>query len=251
MNELPKIRAIIVDDEQIAIDLLQHHLEQECPEVKIIQTFQSSQLAFEQIPLLQPDLLFTDIEMPHLTGLELVAQLNQPRLKVIFVTAYNEFALNAIKLAAADYLLKPVDSQELRTAISKISLGRQEENSIMMSLINMLQTQKNFARLAINSDQSIQFIDYEDISYCKSEGPYTEFFLTNRKTILSSKSLGEYESLLNEQGFFRIHHSYLINLYHLDKFVKKDGGYVIMRDGTSLPVARRKKEDFITKISGQ
>jgi len=250
MTELSKIRAVIVDDEQIAIDLLQHHLEQECPEVKIIETFQSAQIAYEKIPLLQPDLLFTDIEMPHMTGLELVAKLNQPRLKVIFVTAYNEYALKAIKLAAADYLLKPFDSEDLRKAISKIILNRQEENSIMMSLMNMLQSQKNFARLAINSDQSIQFIDYEAISYCKSEGPYTEFFLTNRKTILSSKSLGEYESLLNEHGFFRIHHSYLINLYHLDKFMKKDGGYVVMRDGTTLPVARRKKDDFITKISG-
>ena len=250
MSDNQKIRAVIVDDELNCIEILQYTLAQYCPEVEVIRTFQHPKQALEEIPQLQPDVLFTDIDMPHINGLELVQQLQQPKIKTIFVTAFNEYALKAIKLSAADYLLKPVDGDDLRQAIQKINQLKQEENGTLLSLLNILNSQKNIGKLAIHSEQSIQFIDYSSIIYCKSEGPYTEFYLTGKKTILASRSLGEYEDLTSEQGFFRIHHSYLINLHHLDKFVKKDGGYVVMSDGTTLTVARRKKDDFLNKISG-
>jgi two-component system LytT family response regulator len=242
----PKLKAVIVDDELSGIEVLEYALKRHCPEIEILQSFSSSTEALEKIPLLMPDVLFMDVEMPQLNGFELVEKLAANNFQVIFTTAYNEFALKAFRVSALDYLLKPVDVDELKAAVSKLRSLVKQDNQAMEALLDYIKSQKQINKISISTEKGIHFIDSTDVLYCLSTGPYTVFYLKDKQELVCSKSIGEYEKQLFDKGFYRIHNSSLINVEHLKRFVRTDGGYVEMSDGRTLTVSRRKKDEFLS-----
>jgi two-component system LytT family response regulator len=241
-------KAVIVDDELSGIEVLEYALKRHCPEIEIIQTFSSSVDALDKIPSIAPDVLFVDVEMPQLNGFELVEQLASLNMQVIFTTAYNEFALKAFRVSALDYLLKPVDVDELKAAVSKLKSFNKPDNQAMDALMDYIKSQKQLNKISISTEKGIHFIDTVEVLYCLSTGPYTVFYLKGGQELVCSKSIGEYEKTLEDKGFYRIHNSSLINVEHLKRFVRTDGGYVEMSDGKTLTVSRRKKDEFLSYL---
>ena len=244
MSQSP-IRAVIVDDETSGIEVLEYTLKRHCKDVEVIRSFTSSLEAAEAIPHLRSDVLFVDVEMPQLNGFELVEKLSKLSIQIIFTTAYNEFALKAFRVSALDYLLKPIDADELKNAVNKLKSIKREENPAMDALLEYMKTQQQVKKISIPTDKGIVFIEISQVLYCTSDGPYTTFQLEGGTAIISSKSLGEYEQQLSDKGFYRIHNSSLINVQHLKKFIRQDGGYVEMSNGQSLTVSRRKRDEFL------
>jgi two-component system LytT family response regulator len=244
MSQSP-IRAVIVDDENSGIEVLEYTLKRHCKDVEVIRSFTSSLEAAEAIPHIQPDVLFVDVEMPQMNGFELVEKLSKLKIQIVFTTAYNEFALKAFRVSALDYLLKPIDADELKSAVSKLKSLKREENPAMDALLEYMKTQQQVKKISIPTDKGIVFIEISQVLYCTSDGPYTTFQLEGGTAIISSKSLGEYEQQLSDKGFYRIHNSSLINVQHLKKFIRQDGGYVEMSNGQSLTVSRRKRDEFL------
>ena len=240
-----KISAVIVDDEMHGIEFLEYLLTKHFQEITLLKTFTNPLEALEEIPFLDPDVLFIDVEMPQLNGFDLVEKLSHLSMQVIFTTAYNEFALKAFRASALDYLLKPIDVDELKAALQKAIKYTRQDNGAIQTLLNFIHQNQQIKKISISSEKGIQFIDPEDIVYCKSQGPYTIFYLSNLNQCTSSKNLGEYEVILDNMGFYRIHHSTLINVKHLKQFIRSDGGYVEMSDGSTHTVSRRKKDEFL------
>lgn len=240
-----KLRAVIVDDEAKGIEFLHYTLEKYCPAVAVIKTFTAPLEALEEIPELRPDILFVDVEMPRMNGFELVERLQNKGIKTIFVTAYNEYALKAFRVAAVDYLLKPIDSDELKEAVQKVLDSQEHPESGIQELLQFMKAQQGLKKVSISTDKGIYFLEPEEILYCTSDGSYCELHLMDGSKLVSSKALGEFEKMLSEKGFFRIHHSSLINVHHLRKFSKNDGGFVEMVNGAELAVSRRKKDEFL------
>jgi two-component system LytT family response regulator len=242
------LKAVIVDDELSGIEVLEYALKRHCPEIEIVHTFSSSTEALEKIPSLMPDVLFVDVEMPQLNGFELVEKLASLNIQIIFITAYNEFALKAFRVSALDYLLKPVDIDELKAAVAKLKSLAKPDNQAMDALLEYIKSQKQINKISLSTEKGIHFIDATEVLYCLSSGPYSVFYLKSGQELVCSKSIGEYEKLLGDKGFYRIHNSSLINVEHLKRFVRTDGGYVEMSDGKTLTVSRRKKDEFLSYL---
>jgi two-component system LytT family response regulator len=199
-----------------------------------------------------PDLLLLDIEMGDGTAFDLLEQLDASNMDIIFTTAFDHYAIRAIQFSAIDYLLKPVDPEDLQSAVERYETRRKrsrDANNHIGYLMHNLHSDKK--KIAIPDMDGYIFVDLEDIIHCQSDGSYTRFFLQDGQKILASKSLGDYEQLLGSQQFFRVHRSSLINLSHIKKYIKGEGGYVIMSDGSEVEVSRRKKQDFIKILSGR
>jgi two-component system LytT family response regulator len=242
------LKAVIVDDELSGIEVLEYALKRHCPEIEIVHTFSSSTEALEKIPSLMPDVLFVDVEMPQLNGFELVEKLASLNIQIIFITAYNEFALKAFRVSALDYLLKPVDIDELKAAVAKLKSLAKPDNQAMDALLEYIKSQKQINKISLSTEKGIHFIDATEVLYCLSSGPYSVFYLKSGQELVCSKSIGEYEKMLEDKGFYRIHNSSLINVEHLKRFVRTDGGYVEMSDGKTLTVSRRKKDEFLSYL---
>lgn len=240
------MKCIIVDDEQNSRETLRYLLQAVAPEVIILAEAKNTEQAKNFIEKLQPDLVFLDINMPGQTGIEFLESLEQPAFHVIFITAYNEYAVKAFRLNAIDFLLKPVDPDELEHAIKKVQANKQPLLSEQLSGIKgNLQTHKNIERLALPTAEGIHFIPLTDIIWMESMGAYTKFHVVNQKPVVVSKVLKEYEELLQGFPFSRVHQSSLINLNHIKKYVRGDGGQVWMSDGNEIEVSRRKKEELM------
>lgn len=244
------INAIIVDDEINNSNYLKGLLESNLPEVKLIGVASNINDATKLITSLKPDLVFLDVELQTSTGFDLLNKLSEINFSVIFTTAHQHYALKAIKFAAIDFLLKPVDTEELIQAVQKV-IKLQSQNSLkdnMSVLLEGIRLQNRLTKIAISTLSSILVIEIKDIVYCQADGPYTHFFLKDSK-ITSSKHLKEYEMLLEEYGFYRIHKSFLVNLAEIKKYSRSDGGFVIMSNGDKVDVSEKKKEELITKLS--
>tara|TARA_B110000285_G_C15135703_1_gene626731 strand:- start:1235 stop:1996 length:762 start_codon:yes stop_codon:yes gene_type:complete len=244
------IRAIIVDDEEGARESLSILLEKYVKGVKIVAKSDSIASAMEKIKKYTPDLVFLDIEMPFGTGFELLERMKPINFNIIFVTAYDHYALKAIKFSALDYLLKPVDIDELNKAIDKHRKSKTDQKSDnFQNLIDNEQLEGNQKKLGIPDANGIMFVKVQNIIRCESDGNYTKIFLNTGKKLLASKTLGEFESMLEGDGFFRIHRSHLINLTHLKKYTKGEHSFVELSDGTKADVSRRKKSGFIDALA--
>jgi len=245
-------KTIIVDDEKGCRDSLEYLLK-EFPNIEIIAIVDSIALAQEAIKNLQPQLVFLDIEMPGGTGFELLEKINPINFDIIFTTAYDQYAIKAIKYSALDYLLKPVDASELKEAINRFSSKKHDQdliNNQFKTLLNNIGGETSHQKIAIPDGEGISFIKITDITHFKSDGSYTYLYsLNNNKPILISKPIGDYQEMLENEPFIRIHRSHLINIQHVEKYIKGDGGYAIMSDGTKIEVSRRKKADFIEALS--
>lgn len=246
------MKAILVDDELDGIRTLQKMLQIHCPQVEIIATCTSAASAKLNILQSEPDVVFLDIQMPGRSGFELLMDLQVKNFEVIFVTAHNEFMLQALQFSAADYLLKPVDEDRLMEAVQRVEQriieGRREDHT--QALLHNLQQSGNPAqmRLCLPTQKGFTILKLDEIIYCEAERSYTIFHREGGKTLTVSKPLVEYDEILKDSYFLRIHKSFLINLHHVKEYQRGEGGIVIMSNGAELEVSRRKKEHFLMKI---
>ena len=246
------IRAIIVDDEEKGRLTLKNVIDKHCSIVQIIDLCNSVDTAIQSIEKLEPDLVFLDIEMPFQNGFALLEKFNKPNFDVIFITAYDHYAIKAIRYSALDYLLKPVDTDELKEAVAKIELKKKSTLPQMPDfelLLSNLKLKGNSAKIAVPTFDGLQMLNSTEIIKCTANESYTEIVLSGGKKIMVSRILKEYEDLLSDFNFFRVHNSCLINLAHVNKYIKGDGGYVVMSDGESVEVSRRKKNELLNKLS--
>lgn len=250
------IRTIIIDDEPSAVNVLSLLLKKHCSnDIQIVATSNSSQLGKSQIEQYQPDLVLLDVEMPGMSGIDLVRSFPDPTFRVVFITAYDAYAVEAFRLSAIDYLLKPVEADDIVKVVQKIKKDICKNDQTFSSQFQTLQKllfQKgpvSDQKIGIGMADKIVFKNIPDIIYCEAQGAYTNVYLADGKKIVASKSLGDFESQLNNHRFFRIHHSTLINLHRVKEFQRFDGGYVIMDNNSKLEVSQRKRKDFLEAIN--
>ena len=240
------IHAIIIDDEKDARESLQLLIGKNCPDIKILSLCATPEAGIESIEKLQPDLVFLDVQMPKLSGFDVLEQLDAIDFDIIFVTAHDKYAIKAIKFSALDYLLKPVEVDELIEAVEKTKLKRENKAQQFQSLLqNARQDSEKLTRLAIPSDNEIIVQKIEEIIFCEADSNYTKLYLSNGKQITVSKTLKQFESILPPTDFCRIHHGTLVNLAHITKYVRGEGGYVVVTGGRHLDVSRRKKDNLL------
>jgi len=243
------ITALLVDDEPIALKRLASIITKSCPQVKILDNAKSVREAIEQIRRLKPELVFLDIELAGSSSFEILDDMEQRNFELIFVTAYDDFGIRALKHEAIDYVLKPINRAELINAIEKATKKIYQKRGALQTPNNNGINKPQINRLALPTMEGLVFVDIDKIMYCESEGRYTRFFLAeDDKKILVSKNLGEYEASLSPNLFIRIHNSSLVNFSYIEKYVKGRGGYVILRNGKILPVSSRRKDDFFDKL---
>jgi len=243
------ITALLIDDDSNLRNGMKSLLNRYAPEIKILGEADSVKTGIKAIDSLKPQVVFLDIQLTDGTGFDILEKLAQKNGKssshIIFVTAHEEYAIKAFRFSALDFLLKPVDPEELEKVIEKIKNALEKNDNyahIDLLLENIRKKVDNFKRIALSTADGIHLLEVSDIIRCESEDNYTKFYVKNGKPILISKTLKEYEELLGEHGFERIHQSHLINLSCLKSYIKKDGGYVIMADNSKLPISQRKKE---------
>lgn len=232
------INALIVDDEQYVIRDLKGLLEMNCPDVKIVGTAQSSLEAEKQIKRLQPQLIFLDINIDEVSGIELVRKVDQGNHRIIFVTAHDQFAIEAFKLSAIDYLLKPVDPDELVEAVRKATDDIEKNlihNQLTTLAHNLLPGKKN-KKIVLADMEGLHIIDIPEILWCQANGSYTEFVLQDRDKVTVSKHLKTYERLLTEHGLLRVHRSFLVNIFNISK-IERSKGELRMKNGETLPIS--------------
>ena len=246
------LKAIIIDDEYDSREALRMAVEKYCEEVEIVASCESPEAGLSAIQTLRPDLIFLDIQMPHMSGFDLLNRIDPIDFEVIFVTAYDRYAIKAIKFSALDYLLKPVDIDELLTAVQRVRKKAHDAvavNHYKSIIENVKSHGQGLGKLAIPTVDGIIFVKIKEITYCEADRNYTILYFSNQEKIIVSKTLKEFESILEDKNFFRVHNSYLINLQHIQKYIKGEGGYVILSDGSHVDVSRRKKEEFLKILS--
>lgn len=246
------IKAIIVDDELGARESLSKMIEKNCKQIEIIGKADSMKTAYDMISASNPDLVFLDIEMPKGNAFDLLEKFKEINFHIIFTTAYDHYAIKAIKFSAVDYILKPIDPEELVAAVTKLEkrLGQKSElNQQFKTLLTNVRPENKLKKVGIPDGDGLVFINLSDIIRCDSDGNYTYFILTNGKKIIASRTLGEYEQLFSDDNFFRVHRSHLINLEHVKKYIKGEGGYVVLSDNSQVEVSRRNKNDFLERLA--
>jgi two-component system, LytTR family, response regulator len=244
------INCIIIDDEAKNIKLLQNMLTMHCPSVKILATDTDAKNGLVIIEELQPQLVFLDIEMPHLSGFDFLKKLEPVNFEVIFVTAYSNYAIQAFEYNATGYITKPINSEKLVAAVNTAA-KRIEDKNINKNLFSLLEQNTRQAapdKIPLSTSNGLIFVKLTDIMYCESSGNYTSFFLNDDKKIMVSRQLGEYEKLLPETNFIRIHDKYIINLSCIKEYKKGSGGEVILENDKEIPVATRRKEEFLARF---
>jgi len=250
------IIAVIIDDENNSRISLAGDIKNHCPEVNIVAEADSVSTGIEVIKKWNPDVVFLDVIMADGTGFDLVERLAKEKggieaigFKIIFTTAYDRYAINAIKFSALDYLLKPVEPDELKAAVNRVPVQKTDSKNLDVLIDNLKQLNKTNKKIVLNTTGNIYVYNVSDIIRCKSDRNYTTFFLKDGKSLLVSKTLKEYEEMLKDFDFIRVHHSHLINVNYLIKYVKSQGGHIIMSDDANIPVAQRRKEEILKILS--
>lgn len=252
MNTPPKpIRSVIIDDEPGNIVTLSELLREYCPDVQVLTSAQDIKKGYQLIREMEPDVVFLDIEMPYGNAFDLLDQLLPVEFEVIFITAFNDYAIKAFKYAVLDYLLKPVNIQELQEAVKKVSRRRDEKsvNERVHSLLNNLRSEnQQHQKIGLPTAEGFYFEDVNSLMYLEAAGSYTNIFMQPNRKMLISKNLKEFEEILPAEIFCRVHHSHIININFVKKYVKGRGGYVEMENGATIEIAVRKKEEFFTRF---
>ncbi len=244
------ISAFIVDDEPYCCETLVALLETYCPEIKVAGVFFNGRDALEAIKKYAPDLVFLDVEMPHMNGFEMLQGLSSINFELIFSTSYDQYALKAIRYSALDYLLKPVDVEELQAAVQKVITRRKkplsEQLEILLQKIHTPSTP--VTRIAMPAMEGLQMIQVNSILTCEADGNYTTIHLKEKIKKVVSCTLKEMEELLEDHSFVRVHRCFLVNLNEVEKYIKGEGGYLLMSDGSSVDVSRSKKENLLKRL---
>jgi two-component system LytT family response regulator len=247
-----KLRTIIVDDEPDAVDFISSIIGEYCPSLEVVGKAHNVIEGVPQIKEKNPDLVFLDVEMPNGTGFDLLTHFPEKDFDVVFITAFNHYAIKAIKFSAVDYILKPININEFIEAVNRVTLKRAEKPSqsnenfkiLMENLKSALPT-----RLAIPTADGMEYLNPKDIIRIEADRSYSWFFITGNRKILVSKNLKEFQDLLSDRYFFRSHNSHLINLKYVRKYIRREGGSIEMQDGAQIPISRNRKELFLIHMS--
>jgi two-component system, LytTR family, response regulator len=245
------MKAILIDDEKNSRESLRKKIETHCPKVEIVAECSNGEEGLVAINTHQPAIVFLDIEMPKMNGFTMLQQLSKRNFELIFTTAYNQYAINAIRYSALDYLVKPVDVQELKNAVERISQKASPviNNEQLEILAAYLSKQKQGPeKIAVATSSGLEIIDINNIIYLEATGNYTNIYMTEAKPLLSSKTLKEFEDILPASLFFRIHNASLVNVSFIKKYNKGEGGQVVLANGKLLDVARRRKEELMEML---
>ena len=239
------IKAILIDDEVHCLDTLSILISDYCPDVEIMEKCLSAKQGLEAVARHQPSIIFLDIEMPIMNGFEFLEQFKEISFTIIFTTSYDQYAIKAIRFSALDYLLKPIDSKELIAAVRKVQTQKQlpvpEQFQMLMNQVK--HKDAVFNKIAIPTSEGFELIPAEQVLRCEADDNYTHLFLKNRTKIVACRTLKEMEEQLeNFPSFIRVHHSYLVNLNEVNKYVRGEGGYLVMSDGATVNVSRSRKE---------
>jgi two-component system, LytTR family, response regulator len=244
------INCMILDDEPQNVKLLSRMLAEYCPNLQVLAAETDAGKGLTLIEQLHPQLLFLDVEMPRLNGFDVLKQLEPIDFEVIFVTAYNKYAVEAFEVHATGFLTKPVSAEKLMAAVDTASRRITEKavNKNIFSLLAQTTTEKQVEKIPLSTSTGLLFVKITDIMYCESSGNYTHFFMHDDQKVVVSRQLGEYEKLLPEKNFIRIHDKYIINLAYIKSYIKGSGGDVVLENGKELPVASRRKDDFLLRF---
>ncbi len=244
------MKAIIIDDEPNAVGLLELRLAQYCPQIEVVAACTNSVKGVEAIKFHQPDLLFLDIEMPQMNGFQVLEAIGDISFSLIFVTAYDKFAVKAFKYSALDYILKPIETEELIAAVSKVEKHQrtnlEQVNHLKQQLSSDAKAQPN--QIALPYQNGVKFVNIEQILYVESDNNYTKFWLNDGKTYMVMKSLKEMQELLEDRGFLRIHRQYLVNIDQITKFVKGELSYLVLTNSVQIPVSRNHRDQLIERF---
>lgn len=245
------LQAILIDDEVNSIQNLERKLEEFCPAVRLVATTQRPEEAIQLIQQYKPDVVFLDIEMPRMNGFKMLEELQNIDFEIIFITAYNHYAVDAIRISAFDYLVKPVAIKDLQAAVERLIRQKKRKSSerleVLRNSMAELKTQEN--KIAIPTNEGIEFLQIKNIIRIESSSNYSKLVMTSGQCILVTKLLKDFEEMLLAYRFYRVHNSHLINLVYISKYIRGDGGQIVMQNGDIVDVSRRKKEEFL-KIIG-
>jgi len=247
-----KLKTLIVDDEHNAVDFISSIIGEYCPELEVAGRAYDVNEGVSLINEKKPDLVFLDVEMPNGTGFDLLSQFPEKNFDVVFITAFNHYAINAIKFSAVDYILKPVNISEFIEAVKKVIQKRSGDTSHNNESLKVLMENLRSAspsRLAIPTADGMEYLNPKEIIRIEADRSYSWFYLTGNRKILVSRHLKEFQDLLSDRSFFRSHNSHLINLKYVRKFIRREGGYIEMQDGEQIPISRNRKDLFIVHMS--
>ncbi|MEL7535095.1 MAG: LytTR family DNA-binding domain-containing protein [Bacteroidota bacterium] len=242
------IKAIIIDDEEDARESLALALGKYCQQVEVVARCDGPLEGLEMIKKRDPDLVFLDVQMPHMSGFDLLEKIENPRFQTIFVTAHDKYAIKAIRFSALDYLMKPVDIEELVGAVNRAEAisEKQDYRAILHNVRHRLGQE---GKLAVPVSEGMVFVEIQDVIHLQADGSYTRMFLENRADMLVSKRLKDFENILDPNYYCRVHHSSIINLNKVERYIQGEGGYVIMSNQAHVDISRRKKEEFMKLIA--
>lgn len=245
------LRAVLIDDELSSLQNLQQKLQEFCPAVKVAAAAHRPEDGILLINQYKPDVVFLDIEMPRMSGFKLLEELHDIDFEIIFITAYNHYAIDAIRISAFDYLVKPVAIKELQTTVDRLLKQSQKKSGEKLEVLrkSLSGTKTQEQKIAIPNVDGIEFLQIKNIIRIESSSNYSKLVLQNGQTILVAKLLKDFEDILLAYRFYRVHNSHLINLDYIKKYIRGDGGQVVMSNGDTIDVSRRKKDDFLKIIS--
>ncbi|MFO7852051.1 MAG: LytR/AlgR family response regulator transcription factor [Bacteroidota bacterium] len=245
------MKTVIVDDERAVRNSISAILRREYPDIVIAASAGSVSEGYDSILEHRPDLLFLDVEMPDGTGFDLLNKLPSVNFKIIFITAHQEYALDAIKVSALDFLLKPFDTADLCKAVDKATgiINIEEEQMKLKALRENLESRKALKRIVLHTAESIHVVPISDIVRAEADSNYTRFILSDKNKIMVSRTIKEFDALLSASGMIRVHQSHLVNIAWVDRFVKRDGGYLLLKDQSKIPVSQNLRKQVIAAIN--
>lgn len=249
---MEKIKAIIIDDEKFCIETLLWEIERNCPEIQIVATCKNGEEGICEINKHHPQLVFLDIEMPYMNAFEMLQHFETIDFDIVFTTAYDQFAIKAIKVSALDYLLKPIGRTELLEVVTKLKAKKEKGisgKSLRMFMEQILTSQHDVQKIGLPTLEGYELVKLDQILYVEADSNYSHFHLINGKKIIISRTLKQVEEMLHEHDcFFRVHQSYLVNLHHIERYNKGSGGSLIMSNDAQIPVAKPKKELLLERL---
>ena len=249
---MEKINAILIDDELNSLQNLQQKLAGFCPDINIVATSQKPEEGILLIKQHQPDVVFLDIEMPRMSGFRMLEELGEYDFDIIFTTAYNHYSIDAIRISAFDYLVKPIGIEDLQHAVERLHKTRNKQTKEKIDILkrSLSDNRNQEDKIAISTSEGIEFVPIKNILHIESKSNYSKIYLPENKTILVTKILKDFEEMLLPYNFYRVHNSHLINLNYIKKYIRSEGGHVMLQDGTVIDISRRKKEEFLKMIGG-
>lgn len=245
------LTAILIDDERKALAILKNKIERLCPNISVIGETQNPKEGINLIEDLKPQLVFLDVAMPEMSGFDLLSEIKNPSFEIIFVTAFDNYAIEAINHCAIGYLVKPVDNKDLITTVNKAIQNIEDKSALEKNklLIENLGVQTfQYKKIVIPSQEGLEFVKISDIICCEGTNGYTTIHFLNRKSILSSNSIGHFNKILENQNFYLVHKSHLVNLDHIEKYLNE--GYIILKNNLKIPVSRNRRSDFLNSLKG-